>query len=301
MNAVAAPVRLSAAPGAVPDPGPAAASPRRLPRSPGFVAGLCIVAFLAVAAIAGPALVRADPAAQDLLARYQPPVGFGGAAAHPLGTDGLGRDMLARLIAGARVSLLIGLAATLAAGLLGVTVGVAGGWFGGRAEAVATWLTDVQAIVPFIVVAVAVAAAAGNTIGGVLLTLALTGWVGYARVTGLQARALRHAGWVEAARALGASPAAIVARHVLPGLAGAIAILATQQVSALILHEAALSYLGLGLGGNVVTWGRMAADGQQAIWVAPWVAAFPGIAVALAVLGFNLIGDAVAARAAAAR
>ncbi len=274
---------------------------RRPAPSAGLIAGCAVVAFLAVAAIVGPSLVKTDPHAQDLVARFQPPVGFGGSSAHPLGTDGLGRDMLARLVAGARVSLLLGGLATAAAATLGVVLGVLGGWFGGRVEDITTWLTDVQAIVPFIVIAVAVTATFGNTLRGVLLTLALTGWVGYARVIGLQAHSLKHAGWVEAARSLGASSPAIIWRHILPGLVATIAILATQQISAMILYEAALSYLGLGLGGNVITWGSMAAQGQQAIWTAWWVSALPGLAVALNVLGFNLIGDAIAARAATGR
>jgi peptide/nickel transport system permease protein len=266
--------------------------------SPELIAGCAIVAALALAALLGPVVVKTDPRAQDLMARFQPPLGFGGTSDHPLGTDGLGRDLLARLLAGARVSLLLGAGATIAAAALGVLLGVLGGWFGGRVEHLTTWLTDVQAIVPFIVIAVAVTATLGNTLRGVLLTLALTGWVGYARVIGLQARSLKHAGWVESARAVGATPWAIIGRHILPGLVATIAILATQQISAMILYEAALSYLGLGLGGDAITWGSMAAQGQQAIWTAPWVAALPGLAVAINVLGFNLIGDAVAARAA---
>jgi peptide/nickel transport system permease protein len=296
---------MSAQPLAIDDSGmPWSTGPRsrsRRPLSPRFIAGLIIVAALLIAAIAGPALVPADPRAQDLTDRFAPPFWSGGGRDHPLGTDGLGRDVLARLVAGARTSLALGAAATAVAGVIGVALGILAGWNAGRTDRFVTWLTDVQAIVPFIVVAVAVTATLGNSLQGVLLTLALTGWVGYARVMRLQARSLRSAGWVEAARSLGAAPWWLVRRHVLPGLAGTIAILATQQISAMILYEAALSYLGLGVGGDTITWGGMAAQGRDAVWTAPWVPALPGLAVALAVLGFNLIGDAVAARAAAGR
>lgn len=267
---------------------------RRLP-SPSVTLGGAIVLGLVLFALLGPVLIVADPARQDLLARLQPPVGFGGSWEHPLGTDALGRDILARLAAGARVSLLVGVTATIGAGSVGVLLGVLAGWLPGPAEAAVGWLTDVQGTLPFVVIAIAATATLGNGLATVLLTLVATGWVAYARVVRVQARALKSAAWVEAAVSLGAPPLVLVARHVAPHLVSVVAVLASQQVSAMILYEAALSFLGLGVGGDVITWGGMAADGRESLLVAWWVGAIPGGAVALAVLGLNLLGDAAAA------
>jgi peptide/nickel transport system permease protein len=252
--------------------------------------------MLGVAALIGPWLWRVDPEAQDLVNRLAPPLLFGGTAEHPLGTDTLGRDTLARLIAGARVSLPIAVTATLVSGVIGVVLGVVAGYRGGWIDRVVTWLADVQLAIPFVVFAIAVTAAFGNSVGNVLVTLIVTGWVAYTRVIRLQARALRAAEWMVAARAMGAGSVRLLGRHLLPNLLGPALVLATQQAGAMILYESSLSFLGLGIGGNTVTWGGMAALGREAIFKAPWVAAIPGLAIALAILGFNLTGDWLATR-----
>jgi peptide/nickel transport system permease protein len=249
-----------------------------------------------VVALLGPSLWRVDPEAQDLVNRLAPPWGVGGTGAHPLGTDGLGRDTLARLIAGARVSLPLSVAATLASGAIGITLGIVAGHGGGWIDRVVIWLSDVQLAIPFVVFAIAVTAVFGNSVGNVLATLIVTGWVAYARVMRLQARSLRSAEWVQSAKAIGATPTRVLARHLLPNLTAPAAVLATQQLGAMILYESSLSFLGLGIGGSTVTWGGMAALGREAIFKAPWVAAIPGIAIALAILGFNLTGDWLATR-----
>jgi peptide/nickel transport system permease protein len=264
--------------------------------APSTVVGLAILVFLAAGALLGPWLWPVNPDAQDLVNRLAPPWGFGGTAAHPLGTDTLGRDVLARLIAGARVSLPLGIAATAAAGAIGVALGVLAGFRGGWVDRAVTWLADVQLAVPFVVFAIIVTATLGNSVGNVLVTLIVTGWVAYARVLRLQARALRSAEWMDAARALGATPVRLLLRHLLPNLIAPVAILATQQAGAMILYESSLSFLGLGIGGSTVTWGGMAAMGREAVFKAPWVAAVPGVAIALAILGFNLTGDWLATR-----
>ncbi|MGH2616001.1 MAG: ABC transporter permease [Thermomicrobiales bacterium] len=258
--------------------------------------GLAILAMLVFGAIAGPLLWPVNPETQDLAHRLTPPWGFGGTAAHPLGTDTLGRDTLARLIAGARVSLPLSVIATSAAGLLGVVFGILAGLRGGWIDRVVTWMSDVQLAIPFVVFAIVVTATFGNSVGNVLLTLIVTGWVAYARVIRLQARALRSAEWMDAARAMGADPVRLLVRHLLPNLAAPALVLATQQAGAMILYESSLSFLGLGIDGSTVTWGGMAALGREAVFKAPWVAVAPGAAIALAILGFNLTGDWLATR-----
>ncbi len=136
----------------------------------------------------------------------------------------------------------------------------------------------------------------GNSVGGVSITLIITGWVAYTRVMRLQARSLRSAEWMQAAKAIGATPGTVLLRHLLPNLAGPAIVLATQQAGAMILYESSLSFLGQGIGGSTATWGGMAALGREAIFKAPWVAAVPGVAIALAILGFNLTGDWLATR-----
>jgi peptide/nickel transport system permease protein len=276
-----------------------AALPVRRPRAwppPSALLGVGILLFRAVVALAGPSLWSVDPEAQDLVNRLAPPWGLGGSTAHPLGTDTLGRDTLARIVAGARVSLPLSVVATMAAGALGIALGLLAGYRGGWADRLVTWLADVQLAIPFVVFAIVVTVTLGNSLRNLLITLTVTGWVAYARVIRLQARGLRSAEWVEAARSIGVSPARLLTRHLLPNLAAPALVLATQQAGAMILYEASLSFLGLGIGGNTITWGGMAALGRDAIFKAPWVAAIPGIAIALAILGFNLTGDWLAAR-----
>ena len=257
----------------------------------GGMIGLALVGLLAIAALLGPWLAATDPDSQRLSDRLLPPFWAGGDTAHPLGTDGLGRDLLARIIAGARVSLAVGVTATLLAGAIGVSLGLLAGGLGGAIDRVISWLTDVQLAIPFVIVAIAVTATLGNSLANVILVLALTGWVGYARIVRLQARAMRRAPFIEAARAMGAGPSRILGRHLLPNVTAPILTVAGQQVAAMMLYEAALSYLGLGVPRETITWGGMIAAGQETLGTAWWVAAMPGICLGLTVLGFNLVAD----------
>jgi peptide/nickel transport system permease protein len=274
----------------------------RLARRPAFwpppsaLIGISILAVLAVFAVLGPSLWRVDPQAQDLINRLAPPWGLGGTSAHPLGTDSLGRDTLARLIAGSRVSVPVSVVATLVSGVIGISLGILAGYGGGWFDRAVTSLCDVQLAIPFVVFAIAVTAAFGNSVGNVLVTLIVTGWVAYARVLRLQARSLRSAEWMQSAKAIGATPARVLLRHLLPNLVVPAAVLATQLAGAMILYDSSLCFLGLGIGGSTVTWGGMAALGREAIFKAPWVAVIPGLAIALAILGFNLTGDWLATR-----
>ena len=215
---------------------------------------------------------------------------------HPLGTDQLGRDLLARLVSGARFRSRSASVATLLAGAVGVSLGLAAGYLGGRTDRAVTFLADVQLALPFVVIAIGVIAVLGNSTRNVIAVLAITGWVGYTRVVRLQAAALRHAIFVEAARAAGASRWRVMGRHIMPNVAGPIIVIASQQIAGMILFEAALSYLGLGVSTGTITWGGMVADGRESLLTACWVSTIPGIAIAVTILGLNLLGDSLQGR-----
>ncbi len=255
---------------------------------------LPLVAFLALALL-GP-LLPLPATHQDLLNRLAPPVGLGGTWAHPLGTDGLGRDLLARTATAARTSLIIGITATLLTAVAGVVLGLIAGVIGGWPERVVLAFVDAQLAMPFVVVGIAMAATLGQSIATVLVTLIVTGWVSYTRIVRLQARALTTAPFIEAAIAAGAGQGRLLFRHVLPNIWPAIIIIASQMVAAMIIYEASLSYLGLGLPPRYISLGGLVRDGQTQIFQAWWASAVPGLALALAVFAFNLLGEEVQRR-----
>jgi peptide/nickel transport system permease protein len=255
--------------------------------------GAGIILLMLFLALAGPWLLPSDPDKQQLALRLQPPVGFGGSWEHPLGTDQLGRDIASRVIAAARLSLLIGVIATATTAAIGVTLGLAAGYLGGMIDRFVVFLLDVALALPFLVIAVAVTAAIGGGMKTLMITLIATGWIGYARILRLQARGLRRADFIDAAHALGASRTRLLFRHLLPNVSGTIIVLATQQVAGMMLYAAALSYLGLGLSADQITWGGLVAAGQELLIVAWWPAVMPGIALVLTVIGFSLAGDAL--------
>jgi peptide/nickel transport system permease protein len=252
--------------------------------------GLLIVLVLILLAIAGP-WVAGDPDKQVLRDRLLPPVFFGGVWEHPLGTDQLGRDLLARVVAGCRVTLLLSLAVSAASLAIGTFLGLLGGLLPGRVDRAIGFLVDVQIALPVVVVAIAATTLFDPGFLLVFLVLLSTGWVAYQRVVRMQTRSLSRAQFVEASRSIGADERWIVRRHLLPNLSGTIAVLATQQMAAVILFEAALSYLGLGMPADAITWGRMVSDGRETMLNAWWVSVVPGAFIALAVLGFNLVGE----------
>lgn len=257
-----------------------------------WIALVPLGAFLALALL-GPLLIPLSPAEQSLSERLAPPVAFGGTWDHPLGTDGLGRDLAARIAVAARLSLLIGLAATALSTAVGVALGLVAGALGGTVDRSVTLLVDVQLAIPFVVVAIAITATIGQSIVNVLLVLTITGWVAFARIVRLQTRVVRQADYVRAGIALGATPARVLVRHILPNVMPAIIVVAAQQVAAVMLYEASLTYLGVGLPADRITLGGIIDEGQDLIFQAWWVSALPGFAVALAVFGFNLLSDAL--------
>ncbi len=254
------------------------------------------LALFLLIALVGPYLTPADPGEQDLLARLQPPAWAGGSWDHPLGTDGLGRDLLARIADGARFSLLIGLIAAINAGVIGVAMGTFAGLTGGWIDRIITSLVTVEMAIPGIVIGIVITATLGQGLLNLIIILLLGGWIIYARIVRLQALALRRAEFVEAAYALGASRSYVLRRHMLPNLIPTILVLFAQGIAAVMVYEATLTYLGLGLPIETVTLGSLVREGQQVLFSAWWAGLFPGLMIALAVVGFNFLADLLQTR-----
>ena len=251
---------------------------------------LVILVALFATGLIGPGVTPHDPAAVSLGDRLHAPLGFGGAVDHPLGTDQLGRDVLSRVVAGARISILVAIGATFLAGTLGTLIGLLGGYFGGALDRLTTWLGDVQMAIPFVVVAVGVAASINPSATTVVVVLGSTGWATYARVARLEAQPVRRSAFVDAARVTGATQARIAFRHVLPVILPPVLAIAGQQTGAMMLYEAALSFLGLGVPAGTITWGGMIADARETAQTAWWATVVPGVAIVLVVIGFNATG-----------
>jgi peptide/nickel transport system permease protein len=265
---------------------------RRLARNPLALLGGAILLVVVGSAVLAPWVAPHDPATQSLLRRFTPPVWApGGLAAYPLGTDQVGRDILSRIIHGARLSLLVGFTAVVVSVLVGVTLGLVSGFVGGRVDSLLMTVVDVTLSFPQLLLALAFVAALGPSLVTIILVLGLTGWERYARVVRAEVLALREKDFVEAAHALGVGTARVILRHLLPNTFSSIIVLSTLQVAQAILQEAALSFLGVGSGRTYPTWGTMIALGRDFVSVAWWLATFPGLAILLTVLAINLVGD----------
>lgn len=253
-----------------------------------------VLPLLAVVVLAflGPSLLPLSATDQDLLGRLQPPVWLdGGDWNHPLGTDGLGRDLLARIASGARTSLIVSIVAAAGAGVVGVTAGVLGGMRGGLTDRIITMLVETLLAVPFITVGIVVTGTVGQSQTNLLLLLVLSGWVTHARIVRLQVQSLVNADFVLAAIAMGADRVHVALRHLLPNLAPVIIVVLFQQAGLMLLWSASLTYLGIGLPIDEISLGGIVREGQELIYNAWWVSAFGGLAIALAVTGFNLFAD----------
>ena len=251
-----------------------------------IVVGLAIVATLAIVAVLAPWLAPNDPTL------VEPVSGFAGpSAAHLLGTDNLGRDTLSRLLFGARWSLGLVFVATLLVMSVGAAVGLAAGYFGGLLDDVLMRVVDTLLSVPSLLLALAIVGMLGPGIGSLMIGLAAIWWAGYARVVRGLVLALRERGFVDAARALGASHARIVVRQVVPSILPAVAVLASLEMGELVLAISGLSFLGLGAQPPTPEWGAMLNDSRTFFFTAPQLMLYPGLAISIAVLGFNLLGD----------
>ena len=261
----------------------------RRPSGPAFL-GLAILAALVLAALFADQIAP-DPDAQQLFDRLDAPSWAGGQHGHLLGTDSLGRDLLARVVHGARVSLTVGLVGVALSGGVGITLGLIAGYLGRRWDRVIMRVADVQQAIPALVLAVAVAAVLKPSLTNLIVVLAVTTWFTFTRVVRSEVLSLREMLFVESARVVGANDARIITRHILPNAAASIIVIATLMIGNLILFEASLSFLGVGVPLTTPTWGRMVFDGIEYVATAWWIALFPGLAVMLTVLATNLVGD----------
>jgi peptide/nickel transport system permease protein len=258
----------------------------------GLVLGSVILALIALAALFAPWLSPHDPYAQEVTQRLIPPAWYAkGSWEHLLGTDKLGRDYLSRLLYGARVSLFIGLATALISGLIGTTMGVLAGYYGGRVDAVVSYIVTTRLALPVVLVALATAALVGGSLKVVIVLLGLLLWDRFAIVTRSATQQLRDAEFIAAAKALGASTPYILLRELLPNLMSALTVVATLEMAHAILLEATLSFLGLGVQPPTPSWGLMVAEGKAYMFFQPWVIVIPGVVLAVLVLGINLVGD----------
>ena len=248
--------------------------------------GLVIVTVAIVAALLGPVVWPYDSSAQELARRLQPP-----SFSHPLGLDELGRDILARLLQGARISLLVGIAVVSVSSVVGMLFGSIAGYFGGLVDDIISRAIDILMAFPGILLAIALVAVLGPSLVNVVLALSVIGWVGYARLVRGQALRAREFEFVQAAKASGASAARIVVRHVLPTAIPAVVVQATLGMAGAIIAEASLSFLGLGVQPPTPSWGTMLDAGRAHLFDAPHLTIFPGLAIATLVLGFNFLGD----------
>jgi peptide/nickel transport system permease protein len=264
-------------------------------RSSQILSGFLGAALLATAlafAVAAPEIAPYTPTHIDLRQRLLPPAWeAAGSARHLLGTDNVGRDMCARIIWGARISLSVGMAAALLGAIAGSTLGLCAGFFGGWVDAAISWLINVQLAFPFTLFAIFLLAVFGGGFVPVVCVLALATWVNFARIVRSQTLSLREQDFITAARAVGVGAPRILRRYILPAVLPSIVVVGSFSAAQAILTEAALSFLGVGVDPSIPSWGAMLNLGRNYLQTAWWMATFPGIAIALTVLGANLVGD----------
>lgn len=253
---------------------------------------LAMLLVVLLAALFPHALSPHEPAAQNLAARLQPPAWVeGGDWTYPLGTDQLGRDLLSRIIYGARISLAVGFSAVAISGVLGVIMGLLAGFYGGWVERLITRLIDTQLAIPRILLAVSIIAVLGQGITNVILVLGFAGWMTYARVVRAQVLSVKAKEYILAARCLGAKNSSLMLRHILPNVTSPIIVIASVSVASNIILESSLSFLGLGAGVTAISWGAMLADSRSYITTHGWLPTFPGLAIMYTVFAVNLFGD----------
>lgn len=260
--------------------------------TPAGLIGLTILVCVVLAAVLAPWISPFDPLQQEIRARLQPPmtVGLSGDL-HILGTDQLGRDVLSRLIYGSRVSLIVGIVAVSLSATIGSLIGVISAYRLGLTDEILMRIADIQLAIPFILLALAVLSVLGASLVNIIIVLGITGWVNYAKVVRGQALSVRQRDYVLAAVAGGASHGRVILRHILPNVSATIIVLASLYMPQMVLAEAGISFLGLGIQPPTPSWGNMLSEGREYVWTAWWLSTFSGVAISLTVLGANLAGD----------
>lgn len=265
---------------------------RSLVTSPGGLIGFILVLLSVCCALFAPWLAPHDPTMGDIFNRLLPPMWtHGGSRQFPLGTDPVGRDVLSRIIYGARISLYIGITSILLSLVIGVPVGLFAGYYGGWIDDVLMRMSDVILTFPFILFAILVMALFGPGVNKLIIVLGISGWASFARVVRGEVLSLREREFVIAAKLIGARDGRVIFRHIMPSTLSAIVVLATMNIAVNILLASGLSYLGLGVDPSIPDWGGMLASGQLYLTTSWWVDVFPGVALMLTVMGFNLLGD----------
>ena len=264
----------------------------RLWRNKLALGAVATLAVIVTAALCADLIAPFDPAEGNVVDRLRPPSWYpGDGQRHLLGTDQVGRDVLSRLIYSARVSLLVGMAGTGISLLAGTALGLCSGFWGGAIDRTLLRITDIQLAFPFIALAVVVISVTGPGLFNVILVLAATGWVLYARVVREEVLRAREQSYVEAARAIGGRDLRIMLRHILPNTVAPVVVISSFAIAQMIITEASLSFLGLGIRPPTPTWGGMLSDARNYMQVAWWLPTFPGFALLLALLAINLVGD----------
>ena len=259
---------------------------KRLLKNFAFTAGMVLTLLLVISALAAPLLAPHDPNLQETARRLEAP-----SQSHPLGLDDLGRDVLSRIVYGARVSLRVGFSVVLFASLIGVTLGAMAGYFGGAIDVLVMRTCDILLSFPGILLAIALVAVLGPSLNNVILALVISAWVGYARLVRGQVLKVREMEYVTAAKAMGARSPRVIILHVLPNVINPVIVMATLGLAGAILSEAALSFLGLGVQPPTPSWGAMLTAGRRYLGLANHLAIFPGAAIMIAVMGLNFLGD----------
>lgn len=253
---------------------------------PSAVVGAVIILLFTLIAVFAPLVSPYDPLKQNLPEMLQAP-----SLSHPLGTDSFGRDLLSRIVWGSRVSLRVGLLSVLLGSLIGIGLGLVSGYFGRTLDTVVMRVIDIGMAFPMLLLAISIVAFFGTGLTNLILAIGIANIPEFTRLTRGEVLRVRTVDYVVAGEALGAKSGRIMLRHILPNLTGTIVVMATLRISVAVLTESSLSFLGLGIPAPTPSWGVMLAEGQKLLILAPWASIFPGLAIALLVMGFNLMGD----------
>ena len=276
------------------EPTPGAILRRRIFGHGGFILGAIVLVLILAMALLAPVLAPHDPYNQQLSDRLINPIWHAdGTWIHPLGTDSMGRDYLSRLIYGARISLLIGLSAMLISGIIGSTIGVLAGYFGGKVDMVISFMITVRLAMPVVLVALAVVALIGGSLQVVIFVLGFLIWDRFAVVMRSSAQQLRSVDYINAAKAAGCSTTRILLTEILPNILDNLIVVATLEMARAIILEAALSFLGLGVQPPLPSWGLMISEGREFMLFSPWIITIPGVALFMMILSINLLGDGI--------